>query len=143
MHENDPETMHRKAGHTNMTTVQKMFKNGIFPEMIGDVGIIKTCDICSRGNMTRAAIPKLSKTRTQAVGDLIHSDLCGPMRTSSIQGNKYFVTYIDNFSEWTPVEFIRQKSEQPQIFKRFQTRFEKQHAVMIRILRSYGGGEYT
>ena len=139
----DAATLHRKAGHTNMATVHEMSKLGILTKMIGSQKTMSNCEICTRGKMSRAALPKATATRAKTAGELIHSDLCGPMRTTSIQGSSYFVTYIDNFSGWTHVEFIRQKSERPQMFLRFQTRFERQHAVLIQILRSDGSGEYA
>ena len=51
---------------------------------------------------------------------LIHSDVCGPMQTQSVGGNRYFVTFIDDYSRYTVVYFIKKKSEVFEKFKEFE-----------------------
>ena len=43
--------------------------------------------------------------------ELIHSDLMGPFPHLSINKARYVLTFIDNFSRYTWVYFIRQKSD--------------------------------
>ena len=75
--------------------------------------------------------------------ELIHSDVNGPMRTTSHGGAKYFVTFIDDFSRKTFVYFMKQKSEVLDHFKIFKALVEKQTGFEIQKLRSDNGGEYT
>jgi len=74
---------------------------------------------------------------------LIHSDVCGPMQTQSVGGNRYFVTFIDNFSRYTVVYFIKKKSEVFEKFKEFEASVTNHFGCKIKTLRSDGGGEYT
>ena len=45
------------------------------------------------------------------MGELIHSDVCGPMQEVSISGARYFRTFKDDFSRYRRVYFLRNKSE--------------------------------
>ncbi|GJS08023.1 retrovirus-related pol polyprotein from transposon TNT 1-94 [Tanacetum coccineum] len=52
-----------------------------------------------------------SKRRLQ----LLHMDLCGPMRVESINGKKYVLVIVDDYSEYTWTHFLRSKDETPEI----------------------------
>jgi hypothetical protein len=39
--------------------------------------------------------------------ELIHIDICGPTRTQSLQGEKYFMLFIDDYSRMTWVTFLK------------------------------------
>ena len=49
---------------------------------------------------------------------MVHSDVWGPAPVASYAGNKYFVTFIDDFSRKVWVFAIKEKSEVFGIFKR-------------------------
>ncbi|RVW84805.1 Retrovirus-related Pol polyprotein from transposon RE1 [Vitis vinifera] len=55
---------------------------------------------------------------------------------------KYFVTFIDDFSRFTWVYFLRAKVEVFSVFKRFLALIETQFSTSIKVLRSDSGGEY-
>ena len=72
----------------------------------------------------------------------MHSDVCGPMPTDSIGGNKYYVTFIDDFSRCCAVSFLKSKSEVPDKFKEYEARVVNDCGKGIWTLRSDNGGEY-
>lgn len=74
---------------------------------------------------------------------MVHTDIVGPMRTTSHGGNKYFVLFIDDFSRMTWVYFMNTKSEVFIIFKKFKSFVEKQSGHFIKTVRSDRGKEYT
>ena len=43
--------------------------------------------------------------------ELVHTDVCGPMQTHSIGGSVYFVSFIDDYTRYSFVYFIKEKSE--------------------------------
>jgi 5'-3' exoribonuclease 2 len=49
--------------------------------------------------------------RTNELLEVVYSDVCGPLQVSSIGGNRYSVTFIDDYSRklWTYV--INKKSD--------------------------------
>lgn len=49
--------------------------------------------------------------------ELVHIDLCGPTRTQSINGEKYFMLFIDDYTRMVWVTFLKHKSEAFEKFK--------------------------
>ena len=43
--------------------------------------------------------------------ELLHVDLMGPTRTESMVGKRYIMVVVDDFSRYSWVEFLREKSE--------------------------------
>jgi len=74
--------------------------------------------------------------------ELVHTDVCGPMNISSIGGNKYFLTFIDDFSRKTWIYLLKSKDEVFHCFKIFKAFVERQSGRLIKMVRSDGGGEY-
>lgn len=66
---------------------------------------------------------------------IVHSDVCGPMKTTSIGKAKYFVTFIDDFSKKIWLYVIRAKSECFDKFKEFKVLVEKQFKLKIKMFR--------
>jgi hypothetical protein len=52
------------------------------------------------GKYTKTTFPN-SDNRTGDIMDLIHSDVCGPMSSVSLNGYEYYVTFIDDHSRKT------------------------------------------
>ena len=50
-------------------------------------------------------------TRATELLQIIHSDVCGPMKTPTPEGYKYFVSMIDDYSKMSAVTLIKQKSD--------------------------------
>ena len=59
------------------------------------------CEECILGKMHRAPFPKDATVRGVRKLQLIHSDVCGSMRTHSLGGYAYFLTFIDDMSCFT------------------------------------------
>ncbi|KAL0314923.1 UNVERIFIED_CONTAM: Retrovirus-related Pol polyprotein from transposon TNT 1-94 [Sesamum angustifolium] len=87
--------------------------------------------------------PSGTSWRAKAVLELIHTDVCGPMRTPSHEQNRYFILFIDDYSRMTWVYFMREKSEVFKVFKKFKNLVEKQSGRSIKVLRSDRGKEYN
>ncbi|GJZ65837.1 retrovirus-related pol polyprotein from transposon TNT 1-94 [Tanacetum coccineum] len=57
--------------------------------------------------------PKSENTNMEVLHTL-HMDLCGPMRVQSINGKKYILVIVDDYSRFTWVKFLRSKDETPE-----------------------------
>ncbi|KAL0323577.1 UNVERIFIED_CONTAM: Retrovirus-related Pol polyprotein from transposon TNT 1-94 [Sesamum angustifolium] len=101
------------------------------------------CEACLQGKQHKKPFPSGTSWRTKAVLELIHTDVCGPMRTPSHEQNRYFILFIDDYSRMTWVYFIREKSEVFKVFKKFKNLVEKQSGRSIKVLRSDRGKEYN
>ncbi|CAL2254986.1 unnamed protein product [Prunus armeniaca] len=101
------------------------------------------CEGCQLGKQHRQAFPSGKAWRAKALLELVHTDVCGPMRTPSLDNNRYFILFINDYTRMTWVYFLRERSEVFNIFKKFKTHVEKQSGHYIKALRSDRGKEYT
>lgn len=74
--------------------------------------------------------------------ELIHSHVWGPSPTSSFNNYNYYVIFVDDYSKYTWVYFLKRKSEIPFIFSRFKAQVENLLSHKIKTLRTDGGSEY-
>ena len=88
------------------------------------------------------AFPAGKSIRAKAPLEIVHSDLCGPMKTTSLAGSHYVLTFIDDYTRKTWVYFLKQKSEVFEKFCHFKALVENQSGQHIKILRTDRGGEY-
>jgi hypothetical protein len=84
----------------------------------------------------------LHKTRTTKPFELVHTDVWGIAPVISHKHYRYFVTFIDDFTRFTWVYFLRSKSEVFSMFKALFALVETQFSAKIKILQSDSGGEY-
>jgi transposase InsO family protein len=141
---NKADLWHQRYGHLGISSLQKLQANDMVVHLdIGKHAKLKFCEGCVYGKQHRDGFPTQGGTRATQLLELIHSDVNGPMRTTSHGGAKYFVTFIDDFSRKTFVYFMKQKSEVLDHFKIFKALVEKQTGFEIQKLRSDNGGEYT
>lgn len=131
---------HQRMGHLNFENLEKLVDNteGVqFSKKNKNI----TCVTCLQGKQTRLPL-KQSETCTTKVLQLVHSDICGPMETSSLGGARYFMTLIDDYSKKVFVYFLHKKSDAFEKFKEFKSQVEKQLECSIKCLRSDNGLEY-
>ncbi|GKF41712.1 retrovirus-related pol polyprotein from transposon TNT 1-94 [Tanacetum coccineum] len=65
-------------------------------------------------------------------------DLCGPMRVESINGKRYVLVIVDDYSRYTWVHFLRSKDEAPEEIKTFL----KKITVLLQALVIINDHEY-
>lgn len=99
------------------------------------------CEACVYGKQHREPFT-LSNTKTTKPGQLIHSDVCGPMEVNSLGGKRYFVIFKDDYSNYTYVYFMSQKSEVKNKFELFLNTVKNQLNISVITLRSDCGREY-
>ena len=74
--------------------------------------------------------------------EIVHSDVCGPMSSSSLSGYVYYVSFIDDFSRKTWIYFLKGKSEVFSKFKEYKALVENQTDRKIKTLQSDNGEEF-
>ena len=88
-------------------SLKTMSKENLVDGMdIGGEPTLSFCEGCVYGKQHRNPFPTDGGLRAKKVLELIHSDLCGPMQTTSFGGAKYFLTFIDDFSRKTFVYIL-------------------------------------
>jgi hypothetical protein len=100
------------------------------------------CEGCIEGKQHRKPFPNNGGMCATKPLEIVHSDVCGPMRTTSLGGARYFVTYIDNFSRKVWVYLLNSKGECLEKFKEFKALVETQLEHKIKVFQLDNGGEY-
>ncbi|KAL4271407.1 hypothetical protein GQ457_13G027700 [Hibiscus cannabinus] len=134
---------HRRLGHFNYSSLKYMSSKGLVKDMPVVCENTTVCEVCQKGKQTKLSFPVNQAWRASEKLQLVHTDLCGPMRISSLNGSRYFLIFIDDFSRWCWVFFLKQKSEVFDVFQRFKANYENQSGKKIKTLRSDNGSEYT
>ena len=83
-----------------------------------------------------------SVVRNTKLLELIHSDLCEFKGILTREGNRYIITFIDDFSKYTTVYLLKNKSDAFEKFQDFIKEVENQFGRKIKRIRSYRGREY-
>jgi len=134
---------HKRFGHFNTHALKLLYQKN----MMRDLPCLKenneSCEGCLLGKQHRLPFSTDKAWRGKDLLELIHTDVCGPMRTPSHHNNRYFILFIDDFSRMTWVYFLKAKSEVFGIFKKFKALVEKQSGKQIKVLRTDRGKEYT
>ncbi|CDF39891.1 unnamed protein product [Chondrus crispus] len=94
------QTLHERMAHVNVQGIASMIHNNVVSGINSD-NHSPICPACVFGKATRSVIPKQrSSSRAQNCLDLVHSDVCGPLEVQSIGGSRYFITFVDDHSNW-------------------------------------------
>ncbi|GKF93794.1 putative reverse transcriptase domain-containing protein, partial [Tanacetum coccineum] len=85
--------------------------------------------LCSSCEMSKA---KRSSFKSKAVpSSKGRLNLCGPMRVASINGKKYILVIVDDYSRYTWSLFLRSKDETPEVLKDFLTMIQRNLQIII------------
>jgi hypothetical protein len=135
------ELWHKRLGHVP-TEVIKTMPDSVKGMEITERGNEERCQTCLVAKMKNASFPD-SKSRAERPGDLIHSDIMGPITPESYNKNTYAINFIDDYSRFTVIYVMRHKSEALQYFQRFIAEYMVPLKRKVKALRTDGGGEYT
>jgi hypothetical protein len=135
------EISHRRLAHINYKALPYVSKvvAGLPEFKVDHEGV---CKECAQGKNIKNPFSK-SNSKAEGILELVHSDVCGPMPSTSLSGYVYYVSFIDDYSRKTWVYFLKSKDEVLGKFKEFKPLIENLSERKIKILRSDNGGEYT
>ncbi|KAJ9540465.1 hypothetical protein OSB04_026971 [Centaurea solstitialis] len=134
---------HHRLSHQNFKDMHKLVSKELLvgmPEL--RLGKDALCPACAHGKMKRSSHTAKVDTSCRHPLDMIHMDLCGPMRVQSINGKKYILVLIDEYSRYTWVEFLRAKSEAVSKIIVFIKRVQRFLNRKIKKLQSDNGTEF-
>ncbi|GJY09095.1 retrovirus-related pol polyprotein from transposon TNT 1-94, partial [Tanacetum coccineum] len=129
---------------TNLYTISmdEMMKSSPIKLYCLTASMSKSCP-CQLGKSKKFSHRPKSENTNMEVLHTLHMDLCGPMRVQSINGKKYILVIVDDYSRFTWVKFLRSKDETPE----FVTNFLKQIQVglnkTVRFIRTDNGTEFV
>ncbi|GJR18193.1 retrovirus-related pol polyprotein from transposon TNT 1-94 [Tanacetum coccineum] len=135
---------HRHLNHLNFSTLNDLARKDLvrgLPRLKFEKDHL--CSACQLGKSRKATRkPKTINTITEVLHTL-HMDLCGPLRVQSINGKKYILVIVDDYSRFTWVKFLRSKDETPafvtNLLKQLQVGLNK----TVRFVRTDNGTEFV
>ena len=94
------------------------------------------------GKQIKSRNPEVNVVTTSCPLELLHVDLMGPIRTESMGGKCYIMVVVDDFSRYSWVDFLREKSEACDKMERLCKRLQNEKGVPIVRIRSDYGKEF-
>ena len=126
---------HRRLGHPSFSVMKKSM-----PSLFLGIDESKLhCESCVLAKSHRTSYP-LSTTRSSFPFELIHSDVWGPSRESTLSGKHWFVLFIDDYTRLTWVALLKHKYEVFSAFQEFFALVQNQFGANIKVFRSDNGG---
>nr|GEW30853.1 hypothetical protein [Tanacetum cinerariifolium] len=133
---------HQRLSHLNFDTINDLARNNLV------AGLSKfkyhkehLCPSCEQRKIKRASHPPKPVLNSRQRLHLLHIDLCGPMRIASINGKRYILVIIDDYSRYAWVHFLRSKDEAPDVIITFLKRITVFLQSPVIIIRTDNGTE--
>ena len=135
---------HRRLGHCSMDLIRKLVRK----ELLGDLPNLsfsknKTCGPCQLGKQAKTPFKPKSIVSTTKPLELLHMDLFGPNRVASLGGKLYAYVIVDDYSRFTWVSFLKNKSHTFETFKKFSKKIQNEIGYKIIKIRSDQGKEFV
>ncbi|GJR76501.1 retrovirus-related pol polyprotein from transposon TNT 1-94 [Tanacetum coccineum] len=100
------------------------------------------CSSCEVSKAKRTSFKSKTVPSLKGRLNLLHMDLCGPMRVASINGKKYILVIVDDYSRYTWTLFLRSKDETPEVLKDFLTMIQRNLQALVISVRTDRGTEF-
>ncbi|GJW71832.1 retrovirus-related pol polyprotein from transposon TNT 1-94 [Tanacetum coccineum] len=134
---------YRRLFHLNFNTINLLTKNDI---VIGlpKLKFVKDylCSSCELGKAKRKSFHTKTTSSSKRRLQLLHMDLCGPMQVKSINGQKYVLIIVDDYSKYTCTHFVRSKDETPEVLIDFLILAQRGLHAQVRIVQTDKGTEF-
>jgi transposase InsO family protein len=134
---------HRLLAHVGMKNLHKLVKG---EHILGltkvDFEKDRACSACQAGKQVGVHHPHKNIMTTDRPPELLHMDLFGPIAYISIGGSKYYLVFVDDYSRFTWVFFLQEKSQTQETLKGFLRRAQNEFGLRIEKIRSDNGTEF-
>ncbi|GKB06539.1 putative ribonuclease H-like domain-containing protein [Tanacetum coccineum] len=123
----------RRLSHLNFGTISHLARHG----HVRGLPKLKfkkdhMCSACAIGKSKKKPHKPKSEDTNQEKLYLLHMDLCGPMRVASINGKKYILVIVDNYSRFTWVKCLRSKDKASDFIIKFLKMIQVRLKVPVR-----------
>nr|GEV12666.1 retrovirus-related Pol polyprotein from transposon TNT 1-94 [Tanacetum cinerariifolium] len=100
------------------------------------------CSSCELSKAKRSSFKLKDVPSSKGRLNLLHMDLCGLMRVASINGKKYILVIVVDYSRYTWTLFLRSKEETPEVLKEFLTMIQRNLQALVITVRTDRGTEF-
>ncbi|GJX59052.1 retrovirus-related pol polyprotein from transposon TNT 1-94 [Tanacetum coccineum] len=134
---------HRRLSHLNFDYITLLSKKDIVTGL-PKLKYVKDqlCSSCEMSKAKRSSFKSKVVPSSKGRLNLLHMDLCGPMRVASINGKKYILVIVDDYSRYTWTLFLRSKDETPEVLKDFLTMIQRNLQAQVISVRTDRGTEF-
>ena len=108
------ELWHQRLSHISEKGLAVLAKKGLLSGVKGTH--LKRRAHCLTGKQNRVSFKNSSSSKKPNVLDLVHSDVCGLMKTRSLGGAFYFVTFMDDHSRKISIYTLKTKDQVLDVF---------------------------
>ena len=77
------------------------------------------CPVCAKYNSKHSVPPPVSNQQSKNPFDLIHSDLLVPLSVECLGRRTYILTFVEEKTRYSEVNFLHKKSDAPRLIKAF------------------------
>jgi len=131
---------HQRLGHPSPSIVQHLLKNQHLP-LTSSLDKTRICEACQLGKSKKLPFGESTRCTSDSL-ELIHSDVwTSPI--PSLSGCTYYVLFVDDYSRFTWLYPILNKSEVYPYFVKFKLLVENMFSTKIKQFQFDNGGEYT
>ncbi|GJV31968.1 retrovirus-related pol polyprotein from transposon TNT 1-94 [Tanacetum coccineum] len=134
---------HRRLSHLNFDIINLLSKKHIV------IGLPKLkyvkdqlCSSCELGKANRNTFKTKIVPSLKERLNLIHMDLCGPMRNESVNGKKYILVIVDDYSRYTWTYFLRTKDKTPNVLNDVLKMIQRNLQAQVITIRTDRGTEF-
>ena len=134
---------HKRLGHASLSLLNKSVSKDLvvgLPTIKYNGG--KVCDACAKGKQVKSSCKSKRCVSTSRPLEMLHIDLCGPMRIMSRGGKRYVCVIEDDYSRFTWTLLLASKDETLEKFVSFLKKIEKRVGHSLVCLRSDHGTEF-
>nr|GEY79657.1 retrovirus-related Pol polyprotein from transposon TNT 1-94 [Tanacetum cinerariifolium] len=135
---------HCRLSHMNFGAINHLARQGLvrgLPKLKYEKHHL--CSACAMGKSKKKSHKPKSEDTNQEKLYLLHMDLCGPMRVESVNGKKYILVIIDDYSRFTWVKCLRSKDEAPYFIVKFLKMIQVRLKVSVCRIRTDNGTEFV
>src|SRR3954465_11919342 len=118
---------HRRLGHASLRKISQINKLNLvrrLPNLKFKSDAL--CEACQKGKFSRPAFKFKNVVSSLRPLELLHIDLFGPVKITSVRGKKYGLVIVDDYSRWTWVKFLKHKDESHSVFFEFCTQIQSE-----------------
>ncbi|GKD45944.1 retrovirus-related pol polyprotein from transposon TNT 1-94, partial [Tanacetum coccineum] len=134
----------RRLSHLNFGAINHLARQGLvrgFPKLNFEKDHLYSA--CAMGKSKKKPHKPKSEDTNQEKLYLLHMDLCGPMRVASVNGKKYILVIVDDYSRFTWVKCLRSKDEAPDFIIKFLKMIQVRLKVPVRRIRTDNETEFV
>ncbi|GJW89967.1 retrovirus-related pol polyprotein from transposon TNT 1-94 [Tanacetum coccineum] len=135
---------HRRLSHLNFGAINHLARHSLvrgLPKLKFEKDHL--CSVCAMGKSKKKPHKPKSNDTNQEKLYLLHMDLCSAMRVISVNGKKYILVIVDDYSRFTWVKCLRSKDEAPDFIIKFLKMIQLRLKAPVRRIRTDNGTEFV